>query len=153
MSNKNMSDLIEVYLKSILETVDHIEIRRAEMADLFDCVPSQINYVINTRFTVPKGYRVESKRGGGGYIRIVKIDLLSHSDYINEFCDIVGTEMKESDALAILRQLYENELITKREYKLLGTMFSSKALNGSENEHVLRSKMMVELLERLTYEE
>ena len=57
-----------------------IEIRRSEVADRFQCVPSQINYVINTRFTVERGYRVESKRGGGGYIRIVKVKMHDESD-------------------------------------------------------------------------
>ena len=64
MSNQNTSDLIEAYLKKFLEEQAAIEIRRAEMAHLFDCVPSQINYVINTRFTIQQGYNVISKRGG-----------------------------------------------------------------------------------------
>lgn len=72
MNHHNTSDLIEAYLKKILEDSETIEIRRAEMANLFNCVPSQINYVINTRFTIQRGYTVESKRGGGGYIRIEK---------------------------------------------------------------------------------
>ena len=73
MAHQNTSDLIESYIKKILENSEMIEIRRIEMADLFNCVPSQINYVINTRFTIQRGYLVESKRGGGGYIRITKV--------------------------------------------------------------------------------
>ena len=71
---RNISDIIENYLKKVLELSDTeiIEIKRGEMADKFQCVPSQINYVINTRFTIERGYLVESKRGGGGYIRITK---------------------------------------------------------------------------------
>ena len=68
MAHQNTSDLIESYIKKILENSEMIEIRRIEMADLFNCVPSQINYVINTRFTIQRGYLVESKRGCGGYI-------------------------------------------------------------------------------------
>ena len=63
MAHQNTSDLIESYIKKILENSEMIEIRRIEMADLFNCVPSQINYVINTRFTIQRGYLVESKRG------------------------------------------------------------------------------------------
>ena len=76
---RNISDLIEGYLKQIieLEGQGHIEIKRSELADKFQCVPSQINYVINTRFTAERGYLVESKRGGGGYIRILRVE--SHS--------------------------------------------------------------------------
>lgn len=72
---RNISDIIEEYLKEIMQRNDKqiIEIKRSEIADQFECVPSQINYVINTRFTLEKGYLVESKRGGGGYIRISRV--------------------------------------------------------------------------------
>ena len=68
---KNISDIIENYLKQIMKMNESevVEIKRNEIADKFQCVPSQINYVINTRFTIEKGYVIESKRGGGGYIR------------------------------------------------------------------------------------
>lgn len=75
MADQNMSDAIETYLKQILRQSEKIEIRRSELAQRFDVVPSQINYVIKTRFTIQNGYIVESKRGGGGYIRIVQIPL------------------------------------------------------------------------------
>ena len=73
---RNISDVIETYLKQVLEISqqDILEIKRSEIADKFQCVPSQINYVINTRFTIERGYIVESKRGGGGYIRIMKVE-------------------------------------------------------------------------------
>ncbi|MCC5714945.1 CtsR family transcriptional regulator, partial [Klebsiella pneumoniae] len=69
---RNISDLIEQYLKTTLMRSGNelLEIKRSELAKQFQCVPSQINYVISTRFTLEKGYIVESKRGGGGYIRI-----------------------------------------------------------------------------------
>src|SRR5699024_12829864 len=72
----SISDIIEQYLKKILQQNEEkmIEIKRSEIADQFQCVPSQINYVINTRFTIEKGYQIESKRGGGGYIRIIRIE-------------------------------------------------------------------------------
>ena len=77
----NISDIIEQYLKQVLELSEReiVEIRRSEIADKFQCVPSQINYVINTRFTVERGYLVESKRGGGGFIRIAKVKNRSHN--------------------------------------------------------------------------
>ena len=62
MQSQNISDIIEKYLKSILADSEHVEIRRSEIADLFNVVPSQINYVIKTRFTIQNGYLVESKR-------------------------------------------------------------------------------------------
>ncbi|MGO3733253.1 MAG: CtsR family transcriptional regulator [Vagococcus sp.] len=153
MTSRNMSDIIEGYLKEILEVEEQIEIRRSEMADLFNCVPSQINYVINTRFTVPKGYKVESKRGGGGYIRIYKVNLVQHSDYLYHFSEEVSSELTESEGFAILEQLYENKLITKREKNLITGLLSTKAMLSIEENNLLRAQMISDLLERLAYEE
>ncbi|MDT2866100.1 CtsR family transcriptional regulator [Vagococcus carniphilus] len=153
MDNRNMSDIIETYLKEILEINQEIEIRRSEMANLFDCVPSQINYVIKTRFTVPQGYKVESKRGGGGYIRIIKIDFLQHGNYLMHLADSVGSELTESEAFAMLNQLYVSEIINLREKELLATLLSNKPLLSISDNNSLRAHMMLELLERLAYEE
>src|SRR5699024_11440478 len=78
---RNISDIIEEYLKKKFNTKgkNAIEIKRSEIANQFQCVPSQINYVINTRFTIEKGYIVESKRGGGGYIRIIRVRSEEHT--------------------------------------------------------------------------
>ena len=70
---RNTSDSIEEYIKELLGQSGIAEIQRSNLADTFQVVPSQINYVIKTRFTESRGYIVESKRGGGGYIRIVKV--------------------------------------------------------------------------------
>ncbi|SUP52545.1 Class three stress gene repressor [Weissella viridescens] len=72
MADRSMADCIEDYLKEILRDVDQVELKRSDIATRFNVVPSQINYVIKTRFTLQNGYLVESKRGGGGYIRISK---------------------------------------------------------------------------------
>lgn len=93
MHNQNMSDIIEAYLKKVLGQDEQVEIRRSEMADRFNCVPSQINYVINTRFTVQQGYLVESKRGGGGYIRIIKVKLLDEVEMLDMMIDIIGSKI------------------------------------------------------------
>ena len=81
---RNISDIIEGYLKKVIEVDEkgHVEIKRSEIAEKFQCVPSQINYVINTRFTADRGYLVESKRGGGGYIRIVRVRAHTKADLI-----------------------------------------------------------------------
>ena len=155
MDNRNMSDLIESYLKEILERNQEIEIRRSEMADLFECVPSQINYVIKTRFTVPQGYKVESKRGGGGYIRIVKINLMENEScsYLLHVASSIDENLTESDAFAILEQLFMNEFIDLRELKLIKTLLGNKNILSISDNNRLRAHMMIELLERLTYEE
>ena len=70
-----MSDTIEEFIKELLKDDDELEIQRNELAEQFNCVPSQINYVIATRFKPSQGYYVESRRGGGGHIKIKKINV------------------------------------------------------------------------------
>ena len=72
-----ISDLIEDFIKDMLKTENELEIQRNELAEHFNCVPSQINYVISTRFKPSQGYYVESRRGGGGHITIKKIHITS----------------------------------------------------------------------------
>ena len=73
-----MSDMIEEFIKELFDDDDYIEIQRNDLAEHFNCVPSQINYVIATRFKPSQGYYVESKRGGGGHISIKKINTLNN---------------------------------------------------------------------------
>ena len=150
--NQNMSDLIENYLKNVLHKNETVEIRRSEIADQFNCVPSQINYVINTRFTIQQGYVVESKRGGGGYIRIMKVNLVDEMDILNELGNLIPEELSAREGNHLLQNLYENELITKREAQMMSLMmekdtFSSNVKNAAE----IRSNMMKKLIDNLKY--
>lgn len=117
----NISDIIEQHLKKILEAArqDAIEIKRSEIADQFHCVPSQINYVINTRFTVEKGYIVESKRGGGGYIRIIRVQHQDKSELIDDIIEMINPQITQQAALDILERLLEEEIVTEREAKII----------------------------------
>ena len=76
-----VSDVIEEFILSILDNSNEIDLSRNELAEYFKCVPSQINYVLSTRFSPERGYYVESKRGGGGNIKIKRIDI-SKNNYI-----------------------------------------------------------------------
>ncbi|MBA9028903.1 MULTISPECIES: CtsR family transcriptional regulator [Bacillaceae] len=118
---KNISDIIESYLKQVLEMSqkDILEIKRSEVADKFQCVPSQINYVINTRFTIERGYLVESKRGGGGYIRIMKVQAHGQADLIDQLLSLVGSRVSQSAAEDIIIRLVGEEIISKREAKIM----------------------------------
>ena len=150
--NQNMSDLIESYLKNVLHKNETVEIRRSEIADQFNCVPSQINYVINTRFTIQQGYVVGSKRGGGGYIRIMKVNLVDEMDVLNSLGDLVPEELSEREGNHLLQNLYENKLITKREAQMMSLMmekdtFPSNVKNAAE----VRSNMMKKLIDNLKY--
>lgn len=120
---KNMSDIIEQYLKQLLEQAndDVVEIKRAHIAEKFDCVPSQLNYVIKTRFTNQHGYAIESKRGGGGYIRIMKVESNNQAAFLEHLKELTGQQISQQEAEHIIEGLHQNELITTREKKLLLT--------------------------------
>ena len=126
-----MSDMIEEYIKRALSDDGRIEIKRNELADLFNCVPSQINYVINTRFTIEHGYTVESKRGGGGYIRIVKLQVKSNTEMLDRMKRIIRDRISEKDAQIIIQTLYENEYMNRREAQIMLAAISSDNFTGS----------------------
>lgn len=89
------------------------------MAEKFQCVPSQINYVIATRFTLEKGYLVESKRGGGGFIRIQRIKLPTHGKIVDHLMSSLSERVDQETAEGLIEQLAEAKLITEREAKML----------------------------------
>lgn len=154
MEEKSISDIIERYLKSILADDEKIEIRRSEIADHFDVVPSQINYVIKTRFTLQNGYLVQSKRGGGGYIRIERVNLIDDVDVLNMLINAIGDSISESDAVTIIQTLYTEKVITRREGDLMLVALSKETLALSDRRATdqLRARMLVSLLNRLRFE-
>jgi transcriptional regulator CtsR len=125
-----ISDIIERYLKKVLSESETgvIEIKRSELADLFQCVPSQINYVISTRFTIEKGYIVESKRGGGGYIRIQKVRLSSRREAFEEMLEQIGDAVSQVAAEHVIARLLDEKLMTAREAALMRRLISRETL-------------------------
>ena len=87
-----ISDVIENFIKDMLSDDNSAVIQRNDLAEHFNCVPSQINYVISTRFTPLQGYYVESQRGGGGYIKIQKVNI-THSDYLMHIITSIGNTL------------------------------------------------------------
>lgn len=154
MQGQNISDIIERYLKEILADSEEVEIRRSEIADQFDVVPSQINYVIKTRFTIQNGYLVESKRGGGGYIRIEKVKLLDDIDVLDSLIRVIGDSINERDAISILSSLYEDAVLSKREANLLAATIAKSTLNIGDRklEDQSRAKIIIGVLNHLRYE-
>ncbi|MGX7091820.1 CtsR family transcriptional regulator [Hutsoniella sourekii] len=150
MSKRNMSDIIEQYLKSFLQNQEQLEIKRSDIAERFDCVPSQINYVINTRFTQEHGYMVESKRGGGGYIRILKIELVGEVAAIDQMIELIGNRLNYRNAVNIIDTLYKNEIISQREALIMDAMLSSEVLGqAGAQEASLRANLLTQALEQL----
>ncbi|MBV0930728.1 CtsR family transcriptional regulator [Lentilactobacillus sp. IMAU92037] len=154
MADENISDLIERYLKQILADNEQVKIRRSEIAGLFDVVPSQINYVINTRFTIQNGYIVESKRGGGGYIRIEKVRLLDDIDVLDSLIAAIGNKLSKRDSETIVQTLYNNDLINRREASIILAAIDKDAidLNNNDLTDIMRANIMISILNRLRYE-
>nr|WP_100332760.1 CtsR family transcriptional regulator [Bacillus xiapuensis] len=151
---RNISDIIEDYLKKVLELngSEIIEIKRSEVADKFQCVPSQINYVINTRFTVERGYIVESKRGGGGYIRIMKVKAHDQLDLIDQVISLVGSSISQSNANDIVYRLVEEKVISDREAKMMISVMDRSVLYiDLPDRDELRARMMTAMLMSLKY--
>ena len=142
---------IEEYIKrKLLETGDAIEIQRSDLAEIFQCVPSQINYVLDTRFTPAHGYLVESRRGGGGYLRIIKLSWEEdmYSELKRLFDKNIGTDQRDAEGL--LKRLYEEELLTKREYLLLRSIISRETLQLDFPERdLLRTRIIQAVLATL----
>lgn len=116
---QNTSDIIEVFLKELIDQRNgELELKRNELALKFNCAPSQINYVLATRFTLNRGYIVTSRKGGGGFIRITSIDM-SRNEYILHIIEHIGTAISQTQAIQILNGLYERELISSREANIM----------------------------------
>ena len=123
-----MSDVIADFIGEMLSDGGGVaELQRKSLADRFSCVPSQINYVIETRFTPEHGYLVESQRGGGGFIRIIRL-LDDKQRTLLEAARGIGGRLSQNDAARLTRALVSAELLTQREGQLLLSACSDGAL-------------------------
>lgn len=124
-----MSDIIEAFLKQMInETNGTIEIQRNELANYFNCVPSQINYVIDTRFTTERGYYVESKRGGGGSITIKRVNINRPGKYLMHIVSSMGDSISQQSAEVFINNFVDYEIISKREARILKAATSDKVM-------------------------
>lgn len=122
-----MSDTVANYILRILDEMDgHAEIQRNELAGSLGCVPSQINYVITSRFTPEQGYLVESRRGGGGYIRITRIQM-DRSPALMHVINAIGEELDSAAAVAMLQNLQQRDVLSKESALLMAAALSDKA--------------------------
>jgi transcriptional regulator of stress and heat shock response len=151
---RNISDIIEHYLKEVLEMSEKslVEIKRSEIADKFECVPSQINYVINTRFTIEKGYVVESKRGGGGFIRIMKVQTHDHAHLIDQLLSLIQSRIPQNSAEDLILRLVEEDVINKREAKIMLSVIDRSVLYLElPYRDELRARLLKAMLTSLKY--
>jgi transcriptional regulator of stress and heat shock response len=123
-----LSDNIERFIKELMEEDAQIDLRRNELAQHFGCAPSQINYVLATRFSVDHGYIIESRRGGGGYVRVVRMKARSDQSLLNLLLERVGNSISEEATFAIIEQLFDRELVTRNEAMLIRSAVERNAL-------------------------
>ena len=146
MSTRTISDIIEEFIMSSLDDDDFIELSRNDLAKFFSCVPSQINYVLNTRFTVNRGFVVESQRGGGGYIKVVRVQD-NNSNFLNNALHICSKPITVVEGNQLLEQMKDRKLISSREMELLKSAISAKSLNNPLNiDNKLRSNILCQVI-------
>ena len=121
-----ISDVIASFIQSALDETDGVvELQRSDLAQRFNCVPSQINYVMSTRFSPEHGYIVESRRGGNGYIRITRVRA-DRKTLLMHVINSIGSEIDPASARAILSNLVQSEAIPAQTGKLLVSLLWCK---------------------------
>ena len=151
----SLTRVIEKYINNLFSEVEEEQsgsLRRKELAEIFGCVPSQINYVLRSRFTPERGYLVESQRGGHGYIRILRICYDMPQDRINHIDELIGDTITDQEARRLLATLQEREMIDSRERILIEVALRHAEELGSSEFDVSpyrRSAISAELLKRM----
>ena len=129
-----MSDLVAQYIMQMLDEQNgSAEIQRNELAGNLGCVPSQINYVITSRFTPEQGYIVESRRGGGGYIRISRVKM-DRGTAMMHIINSVGSSLDKATAEAMLNNMLQRNMIEMQSAKLIAAALSDRTLSQVEQD-------------------
>lgn len=147
MTLKNTSDSIEAYIHQLLVQSGMAELKRSHLADYFQVVPSQINYVIKTRFTESKGYIVESKRGGGGYIRISKVAFSDKHQMLRQLMASIGECISGPVFADLVQLLFEERVMTAREGEMLMHLATDDILG--DDAPAIRARLLRQLLQDL----
>ena len=144
-----MSDVIEDFIKQMFEDEDVIEIQRNDLAQHFNCVPSQINYVIATRFKPSQGYYVESRRGGGGHIKIEKVNV-TKSNYLMHAINSMENKITSQEVDIFISNFLSEDIISKKEAKLIKVEKSEKELTVPQQiKDTLRARIFKNMLVNL----
>ncbi len=126
----NISDSIEKFIIASIGEGDFVEISRNSLAEYFSCAPSQINYVLDTRFTIDRGYAKESKRGGSGFIKISKLKTLNENAYLSGLVtDSIGEELAQKRMLQICDKLQADKILSQREKEMIICALSDDSLS------------------------
>ena len=148
---RNLSHNIEQYILGRLddETENYVRLRRKDLAEMFECVPSQINYVLRSRFSPEQGYIIESRRGEHGYIKIVKISCVTPEQRAEHIEEIVGESISMHEVHRLLEYLQSRELITQRERLLMEIALRCSCLSWHDIRPSRRERMLADMLKRM----
>jgi transcriptional regulator CtsR len=145
-----LSDTIEAFIKALMQEEDQsCELKRNELAEYFHCAPSQINYVLSTRFTPDHGYIISSQRGGGGCIRIVRLRETARDRLTYLVNERIGESIDETSAQILCSQLAENQFIPLEEARLMAAAVSRQALSlpvPEEIKNMMRARILKSML-------
>ena len=151
----NTSDIIEEFLMESFGEDNSLNVSRNELAQFFGCAPSQINYVLNTRFTLNRGFSILSQRGGGGFIQIVRI-MPTENDYLMSLLNNeIGNKISNLEGQQILKNLRDNKYLSEDAFNNLSVAINSKSLlNPFKMEDNLRANILknviINLLDKKT---
>lgn len=123
-----LSDSIEQFIRDLIQEEKQVDLQRNELAEYFRCAPSQINYVLATRFTIDRGYKIESRRGGGGYIRVIRLNI-DDNDYLFQLLtQRIGEAISENTARQLVAYMREQQIVDEKGAHLIEAAVSDKAL-------------------------
>ena len=139
-----ISNQIEAYLKELLAASQSgvLEIKRSDLAEIFMCVPSQINYVLDTRFSARQGYMVESRRGGGGYMRIIRLSMEQEPNLVALLDSARNKRVSHQSAEKLLDRLKEEGFLSTREHMLLKALIDDNVLHSAADADELRGNLI-----------
>lgn len=140
-----ISDNIAAFIHEMLANQDSVELKRNELAQYFGCAPSQINYVLSTRFSIEQGYVTSSKRGGGGYILVVRMNP-SEIDVLAIVKEQIGQEITEVKAKSIIRNLFQQNFITQREASIMEAAVSQMQMIPEQLRNYVRANLLKKMI-------
>ena len=145
----SISEIIEQFILDTFGEEQELSLSRNSMADYFNCAPSQINYVLNTRFNFENGFIIESRKGGNGYIKIIKIE--DNNKFLsNLYNHLITNETSFNQALGIIESLQKKKLISERESEIIKYAVNSKSLaTPIKIENRLRSNILANIVSSL----
>ena len=149
----NISDLIENFILDQLAEFNELNLSRNDLANFFNVSPSQINYVLSTRFTYPRGFAVESRRGGGGYIKLTRLNM-QHDDIVHLINSTLAHGIDYTTCVQLLNNLVHKGILSEAEASIIKSAVTDRALsNPVNNNNMLRANILREILINLMKEE